>query len=346
MGKHIGWRVYEDRGAWVGAAWDPNAAATKGKRSRGRYMTKRWAKESEAKAWATDMHARFLTRLASAGNAFTAGMADDYHADLTQRGLSRVHLHNVRKVLDGFIKAVPDLAHPRAAIQAKDWLALHADLAPTTRNRMLVMAKALGNWAEKQGRLTKNPLRLLSRAKVPNFLKPQFAIEELRTMVAASSSSYWLRACIMIYAGLRVEEVTLMERHWIDLDGRVLIVRGKGSKERMIPIQSELLTILKGADLPKEGFLFPNANANRWQEFQTFLSDLKISRNDRSPHSTRHCYAGLMTASGVPSILLSAYMGHVDQETTADYSKFAMRYASSVTGWSRGEFRLLPESRT
>ncbi len=48
-----------------------------------------------------------------------------------------------------------------------------------------------------------------------------------------------------------------------------------------------------------------------------------------------------MTATGTPSILLAAYMGHTSVATTAEYSKLATRYLQAVQGWPRGEFRLL-----
>lgn len=68
------------------------------------------------------------------------------------------------------------------------------------------------------------------------------------------------------------------------------------------------------------------------------MSDIYVGR--RTPHSCRHTYAGLMTATGVPGALLGAYLGHSSADTTAIYTKLAGRYAQAVGAWGRGEFRL------
>lgn len=71
-----------------------------------------------------------------------------------------------------------------------------------------------------------------------------------------------------------------------------------------------------------------------------FTARQGIAIGERSPHSLRHTYAGLMTATGVPSIMLAAWMGHVSMATTAGYAQMAMRFHVVAQAWPRGQFRL------
>ena len=53
-----------------------------------------------------------------------------------------------------------------------------------------------------------------------------------------------------------------------------------------------------------------------------------------------------MTATGINSGLLRAYMGHTADATTAHYSQLATRYAAVVEGWPRGQFQLMQGMHT
>ena len=72
--------------------------------------------------------------------------------------------------------------------------------------------------------------------------------------------------------------------------------------------------------------------------FRSYLRACVVPVDGRSPHSCRHTYAGLMTATGLPSGLLSAYLGHSSAATTLGYLSLAGRYAQGEAGqWRRGD---------
>jgi integrase len=66
-----------------------------------------------------------------------------------------------------------------------------------------------------------------------------------------------------------------------------------------------------------------------------------VAKDGRSPHALRHTYAGVMTATGVPSLALMAWMGHSSTATPAISAALATRYQEAVAGWPRGQWRLL-----
>lgn len=288
-----------------------------------------------------DKSGHFRSKLDSASRATTKTLAEDYLQSLRIRGRSDSHLHNLEAVLRGYQRAAPELTHPGVPRQTEDWLAEHVHLMPSTRNRMLVMVKGLAKWALRHERISKNPLAKVELVKVPESIPPQFTVEELRTMVNAWGDPYHLRACVSVYTGMRISESGALESEKIDRAGRVIDVTGKGGKQRIIPIQAELAAILDAYGTLPPGALFPTRKANAWSEFADFIARIGLTRGERSPHSTRHSYAGIITATGMPSILLAAHMGHSSQETTAHYAQLAGRYSTAVAGWPRGEMQLL-----
>lgn len=103
-----------------------------------------------------------------------------------------------------------------------------------------------------------------------------------------------------------------------------------------------LLAARPGDPDKRKGLVCPPLCASRGRDFRRFLKRATIPLDGRTPHSCRHTYAGLMTATGVPSILLATYLGHAATATTAGYSSMAAQYVTQVEGWARGQFRLRP----
>lgn len=328
MGEHKGFRTYKRGGSWVGAAWDP---ATQ------KYKTKTFGPKEEARVWARDQAAKFATRVDHLGTLKTRSLSTDFQADLLRRGKSASHRADVARVLSSYAQAVPDMLAPRARVMTETWLAGLTDLAAATRNRYLATVRAMANWAARRDLLPRNPLTAVEREKVPSFLKEQFTYEELVHLTCADGDPYHLRWCALIYLGLRITEPLSMTFEKIDREGRMAAVTGKGNKERLVPLPDEFLALLPAG---RTGKVFGDVRANRYREFLGFLARQGIEKRGRSPHSTRHTYAGLMTASGVPSALLQAYMGHVSSATTSHYAKMATRYVSVAAKWQRGQLRL------
>lgn len=247
-------------------------------------------------------------------------------------------------------------------------------LTAETCNRYLVFVKAMCDHAkENDMMLARSPVGRIHKLPVDQKLKEQFTIEELRKLLRADDP-YRALFALMTLAGLRIGEACGM--HWEDIDwsGQVLAVRLregvriKRRKERLVPMQPMLRGILelrkrqvdeeqakpwkrkKGAPPPTPeeiaerqdraklvgGYSVKNGHRN----FRRFLERMEVPRAGRGPHSCRHTYAGLMTATGVPSIMLADYMGHESIVTTKGYARMATRFLSVAEKWKRGEFSL------
>lgn len=344
MGTRQGWTVQLLRGTWRGRV-----------RDRGTYRSKAFATKTEATRWAQDQAAAIRQQRAVVvvHGSRTEVLAREYIEDLERRGRSAVHLHDTGVMLGRVAQAVPDLASPAATGQIEAFLRSLAKpdkqlgrkgpLSPRTRNKYLVSIKSLCNWAVARRRLEASPAAVIGEVKEPGRLAPQFSVGELRHLLEDGADPYHLTFAVLIFAGLRITEATTLTWGQIDLAAGFLRVTGKGDKERRVPIQAELRRVLTAARRPNpDEAVCPPMCASVRRDFKRFLKRQLVAEKGRTPHATRHTYAGLMTATGVPSILLAVQMGHASTATTAGYARLADLHAAEVKGWERGEFKLLP----
>jgi integrase/recombinase XerD len=134
-----------------------------------------------------------------------------------------------------------------------------------------------------------------------------------------------------LYAtGLRVSELVALPRSAATTKQRYLVVKGKGGRERLVPLTDlaraamrEHLTHLTG-DGP---FLFPSDSESGHLTRQAFARDLKIAaaaagiREDRvSPHVLRHAFASHLLQNGADLRIVQELLGHADISTTQIYT--------------------------
>ena len=151
---------------------------------------------------------------------------------------------------------------------------------------------------------------------------------------AAALRAVRLQALVeLLYSsGLRVSELVALERNARLAEAPLLRVRGKGGKERMVPVgrkaQGALETWL---DLMPDGgagtFLFPAASAAGHVTRQHFARDLKalalragLPAAKVSPHVLRHAFASHLLQNGADLRSVQALLGHADIATTQIYT--------------------------
>jgi integrase/recombinase XerD len=135
--------------------------------------------------------------------------------------------------------------------------------------------------------------------------------------------------------GLRVTELVGLPRAALARDSRVLIVRGKGNKERLVPLgaparaalERHLLASPLSPDARRAAPLFPADSATGHLTRQAFARDLKalavragLSGVDLSPHVLRHAFASHLLAHGADLRAVQELLGHADIATTQIYT--------------------------
>jgi len=139
----------------------------------------------------------------------------------------------------------------------------------------------------------------------------------------------------LLYAtGLRVSELVSLELNDVNLETRVLIARGKGSKERLVPVGAPAAEAVKaylfGArDVLLRGrrskhlFVTPRGGPMTRQGFAKIVDRCARAAGIRrriSPHKLRHSFATHLLEGGADLRAVQAMLGHADVSTTQIYT--------------------------
>jgi integrase/recombinase XerD len=139
----------------------------------------------------------------------------------------------------------------------------------------------------------------------------------------------------LLYAtGLRVSELVSLELNDVNLETRVLVARGKGAKERLVPIgapaaeavRAYLFTardVLLGGRRSKDLFVTPRGGRMTRQGFAKIVARcarLAGIRRAISPHKLRHSFATHLLEGGADLRAVQAMLGHADVSTTQIYT--------------------------
>lgn len=142
----------------------------------------------------------------------------------------------------------------------------------------------------------------------------------------------------LLYAtGLRVSELVSLPGSVLAQTGRFLVVKGKGNKERLVPLSRAAIAALEAygealaaeiEDDPATGaFLFPAQSKEGFLPRQVFARDLKtlagragIRASTLSPHVLRHAFASHLLQNGADLRAVQELLGHSDISTTQIYT--------------------------
>lgn len=156
------------------------------------------------------------------------------------------------------------------------------------------------------------------------------AIEAKLAQPSPASTDYRLSALIeLLYgSGLRATELVALPRSAIVSDKPFIIVKGKGAKERMVPISNRARQAVGTwlAFVPeKSRFLFPSRTGHisrirLFQIIKALAAEAGLDPAKVSPHVLRHAFATHLLAGGANLRALQAMLGHVDIATTQIYT--------------------------
>jgi integrase/recombinase XerD len=173
-----------------------------------------------------------------------------------------------------------------------------------------------------------NPAGLLETPRMPARLPKYLSEAEVDALLVAARDHPAAYAGLeMLYAtGLRVSEMLLLTRAAVTAgNSGVLIVRGKGGKERMVPLSAAAREAALA--LPASKWLIPGEKPGQPMTRQGFSRILKrvaleagIDPARVSPHVLRHSFASHMLARGADLRSLQVLLGHASLATTEIYT--------------------------
>ena len=226
-----------------------------------------------------------------------------------------------------------------------------AGLAPATRARRLSAVKQLYRFAHEEGWRSDNPALQIKGPTKRVSLPDALSMADVDALLAAAETYGKTAAerarncCLMqvLYAtGLRVSELVGLPVAAVRGDPQMLLVRGKGNKERLVPLsrpaRAAIASWLAHRDAAQEArkqesgakpspFLFPSHGAAGHMtrvRFFTLIKEIAIAAGldpaGITPHGMRHAFATHLLHNGADLRAIQMLLGHADIATTEIYT--------------------------
>ena len=270
-----------------------------------------------------------------------------------ERGASANTLDAYRRDLEDFSSA---LAERKDSIAAADSEALraylarlaHRKLAPASVARRLSAMRQLYRFLYSEGHRGDDPAAVLEGPKRGRSLPKVLSVRQVDGLLAQArnatqteSKSEQLRAarmmCLLevLYAtGLRVSELVALPDSAAWRDQRMLVIRGKGGRERLVPLNDaarqtmkDYLALREKTAAAKSKWLFPSFGESGHLTRQHFARELKelaaaagLKPSQVSPHVLRHAFASHLLQNGADLRVVQTLLGHADISTTQIYT--------------------------
>ena len=224
-----------------------------------------------------------------------------------------------------------------------EWLH-QQQLAPASIARHLVTLKVFFRYLQLEGVLKQNVGELLGTQKlwerIPHVLSPKLLDQLLASPSLGHGDPYWRRDRAMLellYAtGCRASEASHLELKDLHLDEAYLRCRGKGDKERIVPLGQRALTAIKSyleherpllaaRNLSSPGWVLLSRTGRRlrretlWELLKKYAARVGISP-EVSPHTLRHSFATHLLAGGADLRYVQELLGHSSIATTQLYT--------------------------
>jgi integrase/recombinase XerD len=226
-------------------------------------------------------------------------------------------------------------------------------LAPASRARKLSTLRQLFKFLLTEDLIDEDPTHGISGPKQARPLPKTLSVAQVDLLIEAAKARIQstigrdrVRAlrlyCLLelLYAtGMRVSELVSLPRQVLEGDGRVLTIRGKGGRERLIPLNQSAREALdrylnigqNSSDgvsaMIRTRWLFPSKSDLGHLTRQRFAQELKevalaanLDAEQVSPHVLRHAFASHMLDRGADLRAVQQLLGHADISTTEIYT--------------------------
>lgn len=212
-------------------------------------------------------------------------------------------------------------------------------IMPRSCARILSGIKNFYRYLRLEGIMETDPTELLESPSVGSRLPSVLSLEEIDALIAAmgdTPTGRRNRAIVetMYGCGLRVSELCALQISHIDFRNAVMLIRGKGSKERLVPVNEVALTRIKNYmdtdrnDVPivsaDADTVFLNSRGRHLSRVMIFyiLRDAAARagiRTPLSPHTLRHSFATHLLEGGANLRSIQQMLGHESIATTQIY---------------------------
>lgn len=220
--------------------------------------------------------------------------------------------------------------------------------SPATTARKIATLRSFYKWMNKRGIIDANPMLLIRTPKQTKRLPKAITVEQVEQLLSAPDNRETLgardRAILetLYSTGVRVSELVDLNRNDLDHAAQTMHVRGKGKKERIVPLGSHAmaairhyLTLLEPdarfTELRQQSMtdasvpLFVNKNGGRLssrsvrRKLDKYLKEAGLDPQI-SPHTLRHSFATHLLDNGADLRSVQELLGHQSLSTTQIYT--------------------------
>ncbi|SMO39111.1 tyrosine recombinase XerC [Gracilimonas mengyeensis] len=226
-------------------------------------------------------------------------------------------------------------------------------LAKTTIARKVAALRSFFKYCFKRGHIDKNPAHLLVVPKKEKTLPKTATVQDIERMLdivdTETVRGLQDRAILELFygTGMRLSELTGLNLNDINLKQKQVTVKGKGNKQRIIPLGRTAISILedfikkrqklfgKKTDEDAKKALFLAAGGQRiYGRAVRYMVDKYLSKTSevtqKSPHVLRHSFATHMLDNGADIRIIKEFLGHANLAATQVYTHTSMERLKNV----------------
>ncbi len=212
-------------------------------------------------------------------------------------------------------------------------------ISPRSQARIISGIKSFFRFLKLENHIEHNPSLLLESPRIGRKLPEVLSIDEIDNMIScidlSTNEGQRNRAIIetLYSCGLRVSELVNLEINKLFIEEEYVVIRGKGNKERIVPISETAIHEIKlyledrqhlDIKAGEENILFLNRRGRRLTRVMIFyiikqLAALAGIRKEISPHTLRHSFATHLLEGGANLRAIQQMLGHESIATTEIY---------------------------
>jgi len=200
-----------------------------------------------------------------------------------------------------------------------------AGMSRSTLEKIKVVATMLYGYAIQNDIVNKNYAEFLRLPKAEKEEKSFFTDLEIQKLEKAIEAPWVDTILILIYTGMRINEMLSLTKFNVDLDKQIITggLKTDSGKNRVIPIHPKISALINKWYAKKGDYLICNEQGKHIQDkvyrekhFYPALEQLGLRK--LNPHCCRHTFASLMRSAGADTMSIQKLIGHSKYSFTAD----------------------------
>ncbi len=266
-----------------------------------------------------------------------------------ERAVSVHTLRAYKKDLEKFFEYVKTEPDKIDMIDVRGFIAeqIKSGLNKITVSRRLASIRSFFKFLYREGYIRSNPAKLVSNPKLPKLLPRFLSVDDVFSLVEKPEGIGLIpsrdRAVLeLLYSsGLRVSELSGLNLDDINIKEALVKIRGKGRKERIVPVGSKAIDAIKSYMIErmllksKDRALFLNRIGTRLTDRGVRRIVVKYARalaiyGQIGPHTLRHTFASHLLQDGADLRVIQELLGHSSLSTTQKYTHLDVAHLMDV----------------